>query len=346
MSTPPRSYDEFIAQQHHAAVEITGAHHSNWNGDLGTTRKVENGIILGTATWEGGVLFDEQYVTQPLQKMYENQGVQQDQETLLAYRNALETVLHENSHMLSAEGTTHAGAMQAFRDPAVRALEEGVTEAWSNDNLNLYIDKLEIEKIAPGISELQGWQTYPQFVPATQALAKGIGEVSGLDSNEVLRQMNVVNGAEKWPVATKLVTDAAGLDKIVPPAQLAEATQRVEKAMQAPFSTLADVSKLPSDQQRPRSAELGKEAFDAGQKEIAAIKQEVATTGGLQPKVAEVTAQTEGKTADPNLAHAMAMAQGGNAPLNGVKAGAAAPAAVAAKPVGPAATRGQGLDRS
>lgn len=345
MITPPRTYDELMAQQHHAAVEITGAHHSNWNGDLGTTRKVEDGIILGTATWEGGVLFDEKYVTQPLQQMFEHQGVRQDPATVLAYRNALETVLHENSHMLSAEGTTHAGAMQAFREPAVRALEEGITEAWSNANLDLYIDKLELEKIAPGIKEVQGWQTYPQFVPATQALANRIGEVSGVDSNEVLRRMNVVNGAEKWPVATKLVTDAAGLDKVVPPAQLAEATQRVEQAMQAPFSTLADVSKLPADQQRPRSAGLGHEAFDAGQKEIAAIKQEVATTGGLQPKTAEVTAQADGKTADPKLAHAMAMAQGGTAPLNGVQAGSAAPAAVAAKPAGPAVGRGQGLDR-
>ncbi|WP_328989801.1 hypothetical protein OG394_26550 [Kribbella sp. NBC_01245] len=354
MSIPPSSYDDLMAQQHTAAVEVTGAHHSNWNGKMGPTRKVENGVILGTASWDSGVLYDDKYVTGPLKEMFEHKGVQQEQAKLLAYRNALKTVLHENSHMTSAEGTTHADAMHAFQQPPVRALEEGVTEAWSYANLDQYIDKLDLEKIAPGIKEVQGRQSYPQFAPAANALANRIGEVSGVDSNEVLRRMNVVNGAEKWPIATKLVTDAAGLDKIVPPAQLAEATQRVEQAMQAPFGTLADVSKLPADQQRPRSAEIGNEAFDAGQKEIAAIKQEVATTGGLQPKVAEVTAQTDGKKAeataqtagaDPKLAHAMAMANSGTAPLQGVQAGAASQAAVAAKPAGPAVGRGQGLDR-
>ncbi|MFC0624949.1 hypothetical protein [Kribbella deserti] len=347
MNTPPRSYDELMAQQHHAAVAITGAHHSNWNGKIGPTRQVENGVILGTASWDGGVLYDDKYVTEPLKQMYEHKGVQQDPATVLAYRNALKTVLHENSHMLSAEGTSHADAMQAFQNPPVRAIEEGVTEAWSYANLDLYIDKLDLEKIAPGLKEVQGRQSYPQFAPAANALATRISEVSGVDSNEVLRQMNVVNAAEKWPVATKIVTEAAGLDKIVPPAQLAQATQRVEQAMQAPFGTLADLKGLQPDQQRARSAEIGSEAFDAGQKEITAIKQEVATTGGLQPKVAEVSAETNPKQAE--LAHAMAMAQGGTKPLQGVQAGAATPvgagAAVAAKPAGPAVGRDQGLGR-
>lgn len=345
MSIPPSSYQDLMDQQHHAAVEITGAHHSNWNGKIGPTRKVEKGVILGTASWDSGVLYDDKRVTEPLKDMFEHKGVQQEPAKVLAYRNALKTVLHENSHMVSAEGTTHADAMKAFQQPPVRALEEGVTEAWSYSNLDQYIDKLDLEKIAPGIKEVQGRQSYPQFAPAANALATRISDASGVDSNEVLRRMNAVNAAEKWPIATKLVTDAAGLDKIVPPAQLAEATQRVEQAMQAPFGTLADVSKLPPEQQRPKSAEIGSQAFDAGQKEIAAIKQEVATTGGLQPKTAEVTAQADGKTADPKLAHAMAMAQSGTTPLNGVQAGASASAAVAAKPAGPAVGRGQGLDR-
>lgn len=49
-----RSFDELMDRQAEAALALSGADHSSWRrGQLGPTRNVDRGIVLGTADWDG-----------------------------------------------------------------------------------------------------------------------------------------------------------------------------------------------------------------------------------------------------------------------------------------------------
>jgi hypothetical protein len=311
----PDSFDSLMARQHHAAVNVTGADHSSWSGDLGETLKVENGVILGTATWEHAILYDSERVQKPLKEMFEHQGEKQDDKTLLRYRNAMKTVFHENSHLLAGPGTEHRDAMGPFQQPAVRALEEGITEAYSFRNLDSYIDELQLDQVAPGIKNVVGRSSYPKFTPAAQALAHNLGEVSKLGASEVLRRMNVVNAAEKWPIATDIVFEANNLHEVVPSAEVAGAKARIQAAMQEHFGNLKDI-KPGALGERVQSANLGFRAFAAGQAEAQSIGQQFAAPQqAAQVKVqAQNQTQAPGRSVEPQD-KAMALMTSGVAPM-------------------------------
>lgn len=124
---------ELMREQANAAVRISGAHHSSWNGRYGPpiAASSETG---GTANWDNTVSYNPRHVDEPLQDMFRNNRVQnQDKAELRRYREALRIVLHENVHMLSSENREHAHAERAFRyEPGVRPLEECVTELYSH----------------------------------------------------------------------------------------------------------------------------------------------------------------------------------------------------------------------
>lgn len=310
----PDSFDSLMARQHHAAVNVTGADHSGWSGDLGETRKVENEVILGTVTWEHALLYDSERVQKPLREMFEHQGETQDDKTLLRYRNALKTVFHENSHLLAGPGTEHRDAMGPIQQPALGALEEGITEAYSFRNLDSYIDELQLDQVAPGIKNVVGRSSYPEFMPAAQALARNLGEVSKLGTDEVLRRMNVVNAVEKWPVAADIAFEANNLHEVVPSAEVAGAKARIRAAMQGHFGNLEDI-KPGALGERVQSANLGFRAFAAGQAEAQSIWQQFAAP---QQQAAQVQAQKQtqapGRSVEPQD-KAMTLMTWGVAPL-------------------------------
>ena len=61
-------------------------------------------------------------------------------------------------------------------------LEEGVTEVYSHDNLNRYIDDLGLEEVAPGIKDADAAVADKKYLPAAQNVADTIGRNSGLES--------------------------------------------------------------------------------------------------------------------------------------------------------------------
>jgi hypothetical protein len=108
-------------------------------------------------------------------------------------------MLHEHSHLAGPHGRGWQMAEGPYRNPSNAALEEGVTEAWSAAHMNDYIDALGVEKLAPGIKGTVTRQPYPQYVPATEVLAYGIGQDTrqsgdgasvdtGMDTIETIRR--------------------------------------------------------------------------------------------------------------------------------------------------------------
>src|SRR5690348_11127895 len=137
------SFRELMREQAKAAVQVSGAHHSSWNERYGP-RIAPDSKTGGTANWDNSISYNPRHVDERLQEMFRNARVHnQDPADLRGYRDALRVVLHENVHLLASEGREHSQAKAAFeRGPGVRPLEEGVTELYSHQKLNEYIDEL------------------------------------------------------------------------------------------------------------------------------------------------------------------------------------------------------------
>jgi hypothetical protein len=66
------SYQELKDRQAHAAVAISGAHHSSWNGHQFVVDPREE--YSGIARWEGSIGYKDDRVNEPLREMFEYAG--------------------------------------------------------------------------------------------------------------------------------------------------------------------------------------------------------------------------------------------------------------------------------
>jgi hypothetical protein len=290
-----RSHQELMAEQADAAVRISGADHSSWNGRLGVTAPDRK--VRGSVTWDNTIQYNDAKVTAPLKEMFDNARVyNQDPKTLQSYREAVKTVLHENTHALAAEGTQHSDAMDAFQTPSVQALEEGITEVYSYDNLNNYIDDLDLEEIAPGIGSAEAKPSYPQYTPAARRFAQAIGRESGTETGEVVRRLAVVNAEQKFRVAAEILYDNSDLPGLVPDQEREAAVRRIDSAMRPPFEPLGELDTSDEEKLRRQSAKAGAGAAHAGAREVQAIRAQWTAPSPSQQVVRGPQQQTSQQT--------------------------------------------------
>jgi hypothetical protein len=244
LSTGVQSFDELMDRQADAALALSGADHSSWRrGQLGPTRRVDRGIVLGTADWDGTLRYHYGEVVKPLQEMFARRGQELDPESLVRYRSALLIVLHENAHMMAPPGRDNGDERDSPLSPdaARKALEEGATEAWAVRNLDRYIDELGLEEVAPGIKGVTEISRYQHYMPAADVLAERIGGgPAGRD--ELLRQMNCALSDGKWPVAVDAIYRNSELPELVPPGDERRVKREIDQAMLAPFDVTAPIA--------------------------------------------------------------------------------------------------------
>lgn len=265
----PATFDEFMRLQHVAAINVTGADHSSWNGtyEVQPYKLTDDGkLVLGTAGWDHTMRYDEARVLQPLREMFRYAGQSADDATLLRYREALAVVYHENLHMLAGPGTEHADAQRDFRIEAVRALEEGVTESYGYETLDDYIDELQLDRVAPGLKNVVGLMAYERFTPAAETLAYELATLDRTDRLEMLRRMAVVNAGGKWAVAAGVIADRYGLGAPHFAAERVIAERRITNVMWNEFGKLPGLSVVAPHQLFGRSAAIGRQAFEEGSK--------------------------------------------------------------------------------
>jgi hypothetical protein len=334
------SYQGLVNEQAKAAVRVSGAHHSSWTGHQ--VASAPDRKVRGAVTWNNTIEYNDEKVTAPLKEMFANARVHnQDRETLQWYREALKTTFHENVHLLAAEGSDHRDAMQAYANtPGLRPLEEGITEVYSYNHLNAYIDDLGLEEIAPGIRSAPADPSYREYTPAAQTFADSIGRRSGVGSDEVIRRMAVVNAEQKFRVAAETIYDNSELPGLVPENQRAAAVQRIEASMRPPFAGIADLSTSDRAQLRRQSAVAGAQAANAGYAEVRTIQEQWTRSapevgrGATQqqsqetqqqgpqhgPRRSAQTGQHAQQQAPPReLQDAMRAGLGGTAPMSGAK---------------------------
>lgn len=265
------SYRELMAEQANSAVRISGAHHSSWNKRLGQLDpKSKTG---GVAGWDHTIKYNPRVVDEPLQEMFRNARVHnQEPADLKSYRAALKVVLHENVHLLASEGRDHAQAQHAFGHQAgVRALEESVTEIYSQQRLNDYIDDLGLDQIAPGIKDARSVPIYQQYLPAAEAYAETIGQRSGLGSDEVIERLAIVPADQKFRTAAEIMYDNSDLPGLVPSDQRAASVERIAESMRPAF---AQIDQLDDNAPDRRRRQIGGQAARNGYSEMETLRKQ------------------------------------------------------------------------
>jgi hypothetical protein len=270
-----RSHPELMREQANAALRISGAHHSSWNGYLRETTG-RDGDVRGVAGWDHTIAYNRATVSEPLQEMFQYAGhYNQDPKTLKSYREAVKTVLHENVHMLAGEGRQHAQAQHAFANaPGVKQAEEGFTELYSQQQLNVYIDDLGLEEIAPGIKDADAAVAYKKYLPAAQNVADAIGRDSGLGRDEVVRRMATVTADQKFRAAAEMIYDSSDLPGLVPSEQRDAAVRRIATAIGPEFAKVENLSTSDPDRLRRESALVGSRTMDAARGAVRQLRQE------------------------------------------------------------------------
>jgi hypothetical protein len=250
---PPQSLAEFLEGHGRAAMQLGGADQTAWNGQV-----IEAGEgILGVAHWDGTLHLDRECILDPLREMYDRTGESQSVATLIRYREALVTVLHEQSHFLGPAGSSQEAARAAFKQPGGRALEEGVAELWAQDHLDAYLDRLGIHQVAPGISQVRSEPSYQAFAPAVRVLATDLDRRAGLAPGESLNALNRQTAEGQWKLVVDLAYNSSRLPRLVPPDREQAVRLRLETTLRESFTSLALFEGLRRDFAATHSKAIG-----------------------------------------------------------------------------------------
>jgi hypothetical protein len=235
------SLEDLLERHAWAALRISGADQSAWSGEI-----VEAGEgILGLAHWDGTLHLDREYILDPLRDLYDRADGPRTEAELLRCREALVTLLHEQSHFLGPAGATQEAARAAFKLPGSRVLEEGVAEAWAHDHLNDYIRELGIDKVAPGILHVRSEPSYAAFVPGVRLFAADLDRLSGAPAGETLDLLNRQTAEGQWHQAVTRIYHSTRLPHLVPPDQVPAVRLHLEQALRSSFKGLELYEPLP-----------------------------------------------------------------------------------------------------
>jgi hypothetical protein len=268
------SLAELMQVQAEVAVATLRAHHSSWNGRYEVLPRGDD--RSSEVKWDGTILYNVQDVIEPLQEMFDRAGREHVRETPEQYREALERfrealryVLHENIHLMAGPGTSLAFPLDDYDGKAHKVFEEGVTERATQNELDNYVDALDLEQIAPGTKTVQTPKAYAAYLPAVDEFSAAVGKNVGLQPAEVIHRMAVVNSAAKFPVAAELLY-TKHLSQLVPETAKADAISRIAEAMHKPFATIYDYD--PKDElDVAMSAMAGRDAFEKAGAEVQKI---------------------------------------------------------------------------
>jgi hypothetical protein len=330
MTNPVLSFRELMKRQARAAVAISGAEHSDWNGKVRIPRKHPD---RGVAGWDGSLTYSYEQIKRPLREMFRQAGRQHDEATLLTFRNALKTILHENAHLLVPRRSDRRAAEREFESLAGEVLEEGITEAWAYDQVNAYIDELDLEKIAPGIRDVQGPPVvYARYAPAARELAAGVADRLGISGDEMIAQLNREDVAGKWDLITDAMFDRSELPRLVPESEHAEVKAQIRATMQERLEGVKDLTGAnEKGEQRARylvvqSALVGQDTYRAGAELVVQLEKDRSPRPGVE---AVVQAAKEVRPIDDPTRLAW-VATAGTAVPGTARPGAEAPAATRA----------------
>jgi hypothetical protein len=278
VNTPPRSFQDLVARVSHAAVEISGGDHSDWDGRPPAPPK-RRGLHAAT-TPGGGYRLNEERVMRPLREMMATAGQQHDPQTLERYKQALLSLYHEANHLVVGAGERWSDYERSDRWST--PLEEGVTEAFSHRHLGDLIDRLGLEQVAPGLSRAEVTREYPSYVPAAETLARGVGAMAGLSEDEVLRQLNSRAPTGKLPAVADMVLHGTGLSGRIPPQDIPQWKTGIEETVRR------QLQPLPSDTTRKSRESYERMSGRTGRNAVRELEKGVQGLEALHPETPQI----------------------------------------------------------
>lgn len=260
---PPDSLEELLERQADDARALSGARSSAWNGRVGWLPAVERPqprAVVGLADWDGTIYYDRAYVQRPLQALFSRAGDLESHELWHA-KNALAVVLHENCHLLASDPEDHQLTRASWSLPLVM-LEEGSTELFAQSRLDAYVRRLGLDRLAPGLTEVEAEASYPLFVPAVRTLTQGVGRLTGQTGPEVLRQVICEAGAKKFQTLGGIVLTGSGVAARIPERDREAAAAGISDAVREAFGDVARLGfSLPLHTSLQLSRRTGREAL-------------------------------------------------------------------------------------
>ena len=263
-TAPVAGLAELMERQADDARALSGARSSAWNGTvhwLPREGHVEPRGVVGIADWDGTIYYDRDYVERPLRTLFEKAGGGLEGYELYRAKNALAVVLHENFHLLGSDPADHQATKDDWSWPLV-VLEEGTTELFTQMRLNAYLRRLGLDRIAPGLKEIETRAAYPLFVPAVKTLAQGVGRLVRQAGSEVLRQVICEAGGKKFRTLGGIVLDGSGLAARMAADDRVAAAEEIGDAVSGAFGEVARLgSFLPPEVSVKVSRRVGREAL-------------------------------------------------------------------------------------
>ncbi len=245
-TAPVAGLGELFQRQADDARALSGARTSAWNGTvqwLPREGRPDPLGVVGIADWDGTIYYDRAYVERPLQTLFEKAAGGLEGYQLYRAKNALAVVLHENCHLLGSEVGDHEITKARWSLPLV-VLEEGSTELFTRTRLDAYVRRLGLDRIAPGLKEVEIQGGYPLFVPAVQILTQGIGRLTRQSGSQVLRKMICEAGGKKFQTLGGIVLDGSGLAARMPGADRAPVAAEIGEVVSASFGDVARLGPL------------------------------------------------------------------------------------------------------
>jgi hypothetical protein len=290
------------------AVEERSGTPSRWNGELYEDLRPFAG---GSALDDGGMTVNRQRTLEPVALAY-TAGRPLDEEELDAAREAVLTVTHEAKHLTHALGDESAPGAVPYA-PDAHAIEEGLTETWTHDNVDAVIQDIRMDQVQPELLEVESVDSYPAYTAASDELIRGTAEVSGLSPGQVREALEQTDRTQRWSAVADMVIDQRMAD--VMPAEHRDVVRG--QLVQAMRPHLGDVM---AAQGNEADSDVGKSiaGHQAAQRAVAGLS---TTAAGVENHYRDwhrqqALNQAQQAVVDPEVAHLQKFL-GGQTPPNG-----------------------------
>jgi hypothetical protein len=216
------------------SVEKLTGRPSRWNGELYEETRPN---VAGSARDDGGMTLSVDTVLKPVAQAY-TAGRPLTPAELIDAQDAVLTTVHEAKHLTNALGDEAEPGATPVYSPDTLALEEGLTETWSHENVNDVIQDIGMDRVQPDLLGLDSPDSYPAYTAATDELLRGTADVAGLSQSQVRDHLDQAPRTQRWGAAADLVIENR-LSDVLPPQDREAARTQLLQSMRPAFAEVA-----------------------------------------------------------------------------------------------------------
>lgn len=167
---------------------------SRWNGVILVDPSPEPETVGLAYPDDGHLTLSGPLIVDRLLQAYAGEPVpDEDLDKLL---NAAATVAHEAGHLDDRDGQ-HADGHPVDDEPAV-ALDEGLRERWTWDNLDDLLHETGLAERVPGLVGRDTLDEYPAYTAALDKLLTGLEPLTGLRPDELADELRRIDRPQRW----------------------------------------------------------------------------------------------------------------------------------------------------